>query len=258
MKRFSLQQLQALCGMVNDSFPHAHVVIAGGALRDTLHEKPVKDLDVFIRLDIDSDDERLYQEWYDGCTKLACKLGNGYSDITTWVGSNNWPPRPIEGSGSLDPDLKGSRNNKGYSYGAFSLVDFTPGYYNTPVQLVFIAEDPVKNVRDHFDFGLSQVYCTRNTLRMFPPYWKDKDLKRITYTPSVEPNDQRIMSSMLRLRRLQEKYAGWSFQRAGYLESLARKIIEDFDNRYNLSKARVKSKDDEVPREIIEQVRAVL
>jgi len=94
---------------------------------------------------------------------------------------------------------------------AFSLVDYPTGLHGHPVQLVFIGEHPVENIKRHFDFGLSQCWVTPNQLRMTPAYWRDHLGHRITYLPSAEPNAQRRLSSRQRAERLKLKYPGWAF-----------------------------------------------
>lgn len=212
IQTLSIHKLQAFCGTLAMCFPDADIAIAGGAVRDLLHDKPVKDIDCFIYLDAVKkqsrpltelvteyrSDEEIAAAWYDGCTSLA--------DIL----HSEW-----EGDGA---DLDAS-NSKGYSYGAFSLVDFKQGLHMHPVQLVFINEHPLDNVKNHFDFGLSQCWVTQAGLGWTSAYWHDRENHRITYLRSkVEPNEQRRRSSRDRAERLKAKYPGWMFDRLWQLD----------------------------------------
>lgn len=196
IQNLTIPKLQALCGTVARCFPEGIVRIAGGALRDLLHDKPVKDIDVFICLQNTEGDGG----WYDGCHELGQIL---HCEFQT--------------SGTDCLDL---RNSEGYSYGAFRLVDYPTGLHWHPVQLVFIEEHPVDNVKNHFDFGLSQVWCSENTLRMTPAYWFDHYNHRITYLQSTEPNEQRRLSSKQRAERLKLKYQGWKFDKLWQIDDV--------------------------------------
>lgn len=212
IQTISIPKLQEFCGVLARCFPKAEIAIAGGAVRDLLHNKPVKDIDCFIYLDpvkaqsrpLDElittwhDDEDLYAMWFDGCEALGTHLYCSYE---------------------MDGDPMDLFNGKGYSYAAFSLVDYPKGPHMHPVQLIFINEPPLDNVRDHFDFGLSQCWVTQAGLGMTPAYWRDVELHRITYLRSrVEPNEQRRKSSKERAERLKAKYPGWKFDRLWQLD----------------------------------------
>jgi hypothetical protein len=211
IQTLTIPRLQAACLEINQCFPEAKVVIAGGAVRDVLNHKQVKDIDAFIQMDHSLDDERLHQQWWRGCEELACRYHCSWS-------APDWERRALKDILAEGEPLEQARNSKGYGYGAFSLVDFPTGPFMHPWQLVFIDIDPEVNVRHHFDFGLSQCWVTPNQLRMTPAYWKDHFHRRITYTPSVEPCEVRRESSRHRLLRLREKYAGWEFHRTHLLD----------------------------------------
>jgi hypothetical protein len=205
IQNLTIPRLQKACKEVNECFPQAKVVIAGGAVRDVLNGKPVKDIDTFIQLDPSLPEEKLYEAWYTGCVELASRY---YCD---WSG--DFAGRHDKGILADGEPLEQLSNRAGYGYGAFSLVDFPTGPFMHPWQLVFIDIDPEENVRHHFDFGLSQCWVTPEQLRMTSAYWQDHFRRRITYTPSREPNEQRLESSRGRLERLREKYADWEFHR---------------------------------------------
>ncbi len=254
--------LMSLVQDVKRAFPGASVVCAGGAPRDLYHGRPVKDIDIFIQMqtivgwrkaredelkgqaealkslmhadnlpsadwaisqhlrelrEIWKDDSEIYQEYFDGCEAL----------------SSLWHS-PWNATG----DAMDISNEKGYSYGAFTLVDFPCGPRAFPIQLVFIDMDPVENVRDHFDFGLSQIWVAENKVRTLPQFWQDHYRQVITYLPSKEPVLQRRWSSRNRVERLKEKYPDWRFHGLANLtfsqEELAK--IEAWESRVKPAK----------------------
>jgi len=230
IQNLSVRKLQAFAATVGQCFPDSHVAIAGGCLRDLLHDKPVKDIDVFIQLqtvqgwglalpwsdklgDRNSgrplkwkDDSRLVEELHTGVQKLEQVLHCFATNFN-------------EAEDSCQSIIDAT-NTAGYGYHAFTLVDFPTGLHGHPVQLIFIGEHPVENVKNHFDFGLSQVWCTPNQLRMTPQYWRDHYSNCITYLPSIEPNPQRRLSSKMRAERLKAKYPGWGFRNLGVLDDV--------------------------------------
>lgn len=225
IQNLSIEKLQRVAAQITEVCSHS-LVIGGGAPRDLLNGRPVKDIDVFIGLE--GADEEMAGDWFDICTSVGelwpqivkrrydiwtpegVKRGKWCQSADTWLGSNR----------GENPMLC-LRNAKGYSYGAFSLVEFPVGPYCHSLQLVFIDIDPVENVRNHFDFGLSKVWVTPSQLRMDKAYWHDHFGQRITYLNSTEPNEQRRQSSVDRLGRLRTKYAGWRFERCGQLDAPA-------------------------------------
>lgn len=225
---------QNLVADVRRAFPSASVALAGGALRDWYHDRPIKDIDIFIELgqvkgwrqataaevalqqemqeklvgsslyaecrqsvrplrEVWRSDEELFAEYLDGLEDLSAQWH------ATW-----------KGVGDAETPLE-LTNSKGYSYGAFTLVDFPCGPRCFPIQLVFIDMDPIENIKDHFDFGLSQIWIQGNRLRTTPQFWKDHYSKTITYLPSKEPVFQRRLSSTHRAERLKEKYSDFRF-----------------------------------------------
>ena len=147
IQNLTIPRLQALCRDVQGAFPKANVVIAGGAVRDLLNKRPIKDIDVFVYLDPVAALERTLEgelkPHYLADDEIAMAHYEGCEDLGKLF---NCEPK-MEG----DPlDLF---NTKGYSYGAFSLVDYSQSPYGHPIQLVFIDMDPVENIRHHFDLG---------------------------------------------------------------------------------------------------------
>lgn len=180
MKGITILRLQEFLGLVQGCFPNTSCIIAGGAVRDTLNGRPVKDIDVFLEsgpADIP------------GCQKLADKL--------------------------YDSDFEGFGQHKDEDYpendNTFSVVNLNKGIGSTPCQLIFLNRDPVENVKQHFDFDISKCWVTRYKTWGAPDFQRAMVAKRITYCPGTKANAEQKASSRERLLRLKDKYPEWHF-----------------------------------------------
>lgn len=180
----TIPKLQAFALEVRKAFPESGAIVAGGAVRDLLHDRPVKDIDVFLRLDIGTFSPGLARFERAGWPAAAA----------------GWPAYPD----------------------SIFTVDIPAGVHMTPAQLVFVPVDPEWFVENVFDFGLSQAWVTPGRLRMTSAYWADHFSRSITYLRSRGddiPAPELRASSARRAERLREKYAGWRFRNCGGLES---------------------------------------
>lgn len=183
----TIPQLQKHLTLVQECFKWSTCIIAGGAVRDVLNGKPVKDIDVFIELG--EDPTAAVKELSE---RLYCPFTEA-----DWHAEPGYLP---------DKYTKGSDGK-----GAFLVCDLPKGVGSCPTQLIFIATDPVQNLRDNFDFDLSQAWVTRYKVWATPACRAAMVNKRITYCPATKPNAQQRASSRDRLERLKVKYAGWAF-----------------------------------------------
>jgi hypothetical protein len=219
IQNLDIAKLQRVAAQLKEVVPKHSLMIAGGAPRDILNGRPVKDIDVFIGLD--GDHSQMANDWLEICMdvlKLYPQHSEQQYERADAAGNKRLVWHQHQGSYEASGALN-LINAKGYSYGAFSLVEFQQGPYCHALQLVFIDMDPVENVRNHFDFGLSKVWVTPNQVRMDKAYWHDHFGQRITYLNSTEPNEQRKLSSVERVKRLRQKYAGWRFERCWPLDN---------------------------------------
>lgn len=176
----TIPQLQQFLALVQRCFPDTPSIIAGGAVRDTLNGRPVKDIDVFLHSSPDD---------LTGCQKLADAL--------------------------YDRDFAGWGENAAADYpendNTFSVVTLTKGIGSSPCQLIFLNRDPVENVKQHFDFDISKCWVTRYKVWATPDCRAAMVNKRVSYCPGLKANKEQRGSSRERLARLKLKYPSWYF-----------------------------------------------
>jgi hypothetical protein len=193
MKNYSLtiDKLVEFQSIVQRCFPNSDVIIAGGCLRDILHEKEVSDIDVFIQLgdgesEVDWLQDSVFYQYDSGIKALAARLYSTHKE-------------------KLTPQGKAVYDGNS----CFRIVDLPEGFRMYPVQLIFRDEDP-KEMINSFDFGLCQVWLDRGKLRMSSDYWRDHERQTFHYRPESKAAGR--VTSAERIRKLQAKYPGWNFR----------------------------------------------
>lgn len=174
-----MEQLEALKSLVANLrvwFGTDEVVIAGGAPRDILSGAPVKDIDIFVPVELQEGKETPF---YRGCEMLAAQ----------YEGNAVFQPVSEE-----YPDCYGICD-----------IETDRGLF----QVIGLDRPPLDDLH-HYDFGLSQVAITPNGLLFTEAAVRDRANKTITYTPHF-PDDKAIERSRKRLARLRAKYPGWAF-----------------------------------------------
>lgn len=200
IQNLTIPKLGELARLVNSHFQTAwkqkkrrynppSIAIAGGAVRDLLHNRPIKDIDIFC----------------------YCE------DDKTWALAGDTIADALYGEAKFsgDPD---------YGENAFSLCDIPTGLHMHPVQLVQIGDEPLDHIKATFDFGLSCCYIDGGgNLHCLPQYWKDhfdQKIRYIGHRGGKQPDPYQVESSRKRLLRLREKYPSWRFEYPSFLETL--------------------------------------
>lgn len=176
--KLPIEWLEALRN-VQEDFPEA--VIAGGALRDLLCEKPVKDVDIFIAMRPGYSAEVVRH-------LLMNRLG---SEVTTVIGQ-----QLVEYSDAL-ADVA-------------AVFDVTQVLGDgTPVQVIMVAAETLSlhSVCDRFDFGICRVATNGREDFISPDFVHDLENRVFTCNSFGSAREKR---SLARYERLQEKYQGWT------------------------------------------------
>jgi hypothetical protein len=171
-----IDALQKLVRNMRGWFGTNELIIAGGAPRDILSGVPIKDIDIFLPVELE---EGTNTQFYRGCGILAAAYGG------TPVFQPVSPEYPdCYGICDIQTDL-----------GLF--------------QVIGLDRPPLDDLQ-HYDFGLSQVAVTPTGLLFTEAAFRDRQGKTITYTPH-QPDAKAVVRSQKRLARLRAKYEGWQF-----------------------------------------------
>lgn len=201
-----LDKLKLLVQVAREVFQTQQCVIAGGAPRDILSDKPIKDVDIFLNL------ESL--PWRDthACTsrdqffESACREFATRIEDTEVVSIEFNDPQP-EYEVGLD----------------ICDIETTHG----PLQLIGLYDrNPIEDIVN-FDFGLSKVYVDCTGVFMTVDAMLDRHNKTITYTPTKWADEKAAKRSYHRLQRLRAKYPDWTFVGTVGLEFLYGGISEE-------------------------------
>jgi hypothetical protein len=178
-----IEKLQELCRTARDHLG-VDCIIAGGAVRDTLHGREVKDIDVFARFEFGpgaaSEDQFL-----DRCRSLAAFW-------KAHPGGENIEAHRLDGAKtSTEGEL-------------FSVVQITGAPFT--VEVIALNCDPVDRVQ-RFDFALSQCFVTPGGLFYTERYLGDANGLTVTYTGTRDVTSSIFANSVARYKRLKAKYA---------------------------------------------------
>jgi len=180
MQPITIEALRQLVQTGREAFGVNDLIIAGGAVRDTLNARPVKDIDMFVSLAryIDGDLEEASDLFARACARIA--------DVLGIPGTQTFRETPAEYGPLVD----------------FCEIPMTP--FGVPLQIILIDDDPVDDVHK-YDFGLSQCFVTPNATFKTDAYLNDERYCTITYTPSAQ-DLAAMLRSKARLGRLRSKY----------------------------------------------------
>lgn len=168
-------------------------IIAGGAVRDRIGGKPVKDIDIFIS----------ESEWV--------KAGLHYKAPSDWT---------CLGKDALSQSASGYLTNRQL----LQVIDKTPPVNHhsdliIETQLVIVNGDPVDHVDKYFDFGICKAWYDGSYIRCHSEFVRDMTNQTITltltrdalhdmYGEEVEVDDV-IAAAKQHGKRIQSKYSSF-------------------------------------------------
>lgn len=167
-------------------------IVAGGAIRDTLLGKPVKDVDIFMSARNAHRIVSVLKEWYAvGDDSYARNLVN-----------------PPTGFGQLASAAAGGAT--GYENNHILQV-FERHDLELPANLIVLDVDPVMYVTDGFDFGICKAWYDGNCVHTHKDFGNDVNSRTITMTltadqlkqlyPSVKKGLSQLKDHALRIQR---------------------------------------------------------
>jgi hypothetical protein len=162
--------------------------IAGGAVRDTILEREIRDIDIFVR--------------HDTATAAAALLRSdfGYVKVGEWARYENFS----------DPTVAG-------------VAKFEKHDETIPICLIFLAEDlePADNI-ERFDFGICMAaWAGGKFITKDPRFTRDVEGK--TFALCRADNAAQFAYSMVRFTKLTaDRYQGWTLSIPEEFETLAK------------------------------------
>lgn len=147
-------------------------VIAGGAVRDTVLNRPVRDIDIFI------DGTALRAEWHDNDRELRRAIRD-FARVY-----HNLPPRALsywEHPGEGVPDFINKTPERVTGYSLTSRCLEVGGF--TPVQFI-VKDAPLDEVLAAFPLSLSQCWIDGAGFHATPAFRRDREAATLRYVSS--------------------------------------------------------------------------
>jgi hypothetical protein len=195
-----IEKLRKLCEYARYHLG-ADCIIAGGAVRDTLHGRPVKDIDIFVKV---SPDEVRAPVDFGGFRAFEANdtpFRQRCATLAKYFAS-------LPGGENVSTGYQ--THDKASAGELLDVVDITGTPY--PVQIMALATDPVDDVQK-YDFALSQCFVTPSGLFYAERYLGDANGLTVTYTGDAEIGSAGFSRSVKRYQRLHAKYAPeWRFE----------------------------------------------
>jgi hypothetical protein len=198
--------IEQLIGLQNDidSLLRDSCIIAGGAVRDIIHNKSLKDIDVWV-------DHESYKSSYLG-ERLWRKLMRMSSDTDSWR---------IIGAG-FNPIFKCKLFSYGVTNGVQAVYESDLQWNGYPIQIIAHSNacEPQK-LLDTFDLDICKIALYQGRIVSTPEYHRDVFNKTITQRPS--PMNQRLNDD--HLQRVAAKFPGWRLQKRKSLYVKSRQTV---------------------------------
>lgn len=204
MEPLSMKNLRDLVSIARGAFDeNDSLICAGGAPRDIITGRPVRDIDLFVRMPADD-----YAEYASDAFERCCHALSGLLGADRKIKFYSPSANPESGDDITDcADIKPLRGSKFEGY---------------TIQVIALDRDPVDDVHN-YDFALSQVFVTPNGHFCTGKHWHDLLSETISYV-DIPRSGASMLRSAKRLLRLRAKYAGWQFLNVAKHDELLRAL----------------------------------
>lgn len=157
-------------------------IIAGGLIRDLYHDKPIKDVDIYVPLDAPD-----YNDEVSTCSRFF------WNDIFKLKSSNDYIEN-MDGEGDEDYDSE--------DIGMVWEISAQNRLYN----IIVVNEKPIDYVEKHFDIGLCKVYCDGKKIRLTSEFLHDSRFKKLTIVSKNIKQEEFARMMNYHVKKLKDKY----------------------------------------------------
>lgn len=184
----SSDMVRQLTKLRNDGW---EAIIAGGAIRDTFHDKEITDVDIFVqinevvrkRLNASYKSKAWLEYWFKA---FGCNLDKN-DDVTYLGGSYTFKV--------LDTNIQA----------VWQILTAGKKY-----QIILLNKDPITYVKENFDFGICRAYCDGRKLHFTNEFMHDTLNHTITLYRENLTDEQINYALGDHVARIQKKFPGWT------------------------------------------------
>lgn len=223
------QEWKKFLSIIQLKFPSA--IIAGGALRDTICDNPVKDVDIFIS-DLDPNFILCFEEQ----KKIADLFGIEF--IGTEEKSTRDHLKMVHNIKSLKQRKQKELMivSRDYAQGESEMNSLLESFINYIIdikhngvmyQLIFVEAEPISYVYTNFDFGICKVYYDGEDLVVTEEFWYDFENKQLTIS-GKQGSGQMLHTLFVHRPNLIKKFPNWKV----VIDDLSKREHDDFPPSY--------------------------
>lgn len=167
-----------------------NAIIAGGAIRDTYHDKPISTVDILVKaqkkmiqgLGVDFKSPQWMKYWF---TLFKCSAKN--QDDVIYLGD-------METFEKLDKHI----------IAVWQVITNGKTY-----QIILITKNPETYVQENFDFGICKAYCDGTKMRFTHQFLQDSLNHTITLYKENLTDKQIEYALNEHILKINKKYPGW-------------------------------------------------
>ena len=167
-----------------------NAIIAGGAVRDTYHERPVSDVDIFVEE-----------------SEIMLKMNDSDYGSDKWI--DYWK-KMFNFSEAKNDKIK--YFGDGYVFHVLdndicAVWEIRKGLKK--YQVILLRQDPRTYVSEKFDFGICRAYCDGRKLHFTNEFLQDSLNNTITLYPENLSEKQIDYAVNHHIQKIRNKYPGW-------------------------------------------------
>jgi hypothetical protein len=220
---------------IQTMFPSA--IIAGGALRDTICDNQVKDVDIFIEdlaMDWEIDIEAIAKLFEIKVIASNEESKRDHVKLCHDIKRIKRAAKPLPGY--LDPDNTYVKSKPGIEdTRAQSFINYIVDiqYNGTAYQLIFVEHAPIPFVYKDFDFGICKIYYDGIKLVVSDEFWYDYENKQLTIDGNFSQG-QIIHTMLVHRVNMARKFPTWKV----VVENLSEREYDDMPPSYKTKHAK--------------------